>query len=107
MDDLSRKRFEKIAQTIALNLVKGKQAITDLMAAVTAIEALLLQYVDGLERITGPTAAIKSIRREVEVAWKVFEDPNVFAGIDAALDHFDTAAEALLKLVNDLPDQSE
>ena len=103
MDELAKKRFEKIAKGIAFNLQMGKQAVSDMNAAAASLEVLLTQYLEGLQRVTGMTRDIERIEHEIRVSWKTFEEPEIVAAIDAAFDHFDTASVALARLVDAVP----
>lgn len=102
IDELTKRRFVRISN----NLGKAEQEleihIRGMSAEAANIERYLIDFLDELERISGPTAETKQIRTEVETAFEVFGTSDAMAAVNAGQRHFSDAADNLARLVGAL-----
>jgi hypothetical protein len=103
MDELARKRFDRVTASVARNLAQYDKALMELNEAALTLEALLNTQIDMIERASGENATTLKIRSEIAEAWKVFNDVTAVPAIEAVLQHFDTASVELGELVGALP----
>ena len=101
MDDLARRRFELIANSVAVNQNRFELAMRELNDSTQTLQALVGAQLDALERITGMTPDITRIRSEADAGVSTFE--TAVAAIDAVKQHLDSAAVELARLVGAIP----
>ncbi len=103
VNELAKRRFERMAGLIATAQNRYEEHMRGLNKEAAELERLLSSFIHDLERTGGVTTETTRIRSEVQAALKVFEDPHVIPALDAANQHFDTAAVELAQLVEALP----
>lgn len=107
VDELARRRFERIANRIAKNESVYEEAMRDLNGAIHMLEIDLIDYLDNLERVTGVIPETKRIREEIEHAWKIFNDMKLIPAVDAVLQTFSEASVSLAQLIGALDRNSD
>lgn len=106
IDELAKRRFERIAGLIASAQVRYEEHMRGINNEAAELERLLRDFIAGLEKINGPTTESTKISNELDAALNIFVDPQVMSALDAANQYFDTAAIELAQLVSALPKTS-
>lgn len=103
IDELSRRKFEIQAGAIARALIELNDCITKISQSGVALEAILVAYLDGLERVSGTTPETEEIRALIDSSYARLNDPSIIAALESVGQDFSDAAEKIGRIAGALP----
>jgi|GEM_PF-3636584 len=106
MDELAKRRFDRLADIIGKNLDQYNEGLVILSRSILTLKATLEAYMDGLERVANDTEQyekIKEMRAELERVWQNFNADTAMPAIEAVLPDIGKVAESIGVLVNAIP----